>query len=195
MRYEELISAAYDMGFSGAEIIAVQDIVLNAEFRAACEANRCGVYGKCWTCPPYVGEIDVLMERIRGFSHALLYQLVTPLEDSYDFEGMIEAGRAHSEKGRKLWKQLRPLLPADSLHLSAGGCRVCKKCAKLDEEPCRFPEEATASLEAYGVSVSETVAKTKMKYINGANTVTYFGVILFRENDYANTDGNTERNK
>ena len=35
-----------------AVIYAKDDIVLNASFRAMCEANSCGVYGRCYTCPP-----------------------------------------------------------------------------------------------------------------------------------------------
>jgi hypothetical protein len=35
------------------------------------------------------------------------------------------------------------------------------------------------SLEAYGVNVSKLAASAGMKYINGQNTVTYFGAVLF----------------
>lgn len=190
----EVISATLEVGFSGAEIIPVGKISLSAEFREACAVNRCGVYGKCWMCPPDVGDIYELMAKVGEYSHGLLYQLISPLEDSYDIEGMTAARKAHSRLGRELYRQLRPMLPQNSLHLSCGGCGVCKRCSKLDGEPCRFPEEATPSLEAYGVNVSETVKGTSLKYINGANTVTYFGLILFREENNADTDDHTERN-
>ena len=65
------------------------------------------------------------------------------------------------------------------LHLGAGGCGVCKRCAKVDGEPCRFPSEAMPSLEAYGINVSSLASLSGMKYINGQNTVTYFGAVLF----------------
>lgn len=60
---------------------------------------------------------------------------------------------------------------------------LLKRCAKVDNEPCRFPEKALSSLEAYGVNVSATVKNTEMKYINGPDTVTYFGMVLFKENE------------
>ncbi|MBO5415002.1 MAG: DUF2284 domain-containing protein [Clostridia bacterium] len=181
LKYKKMISAALELGLSGAEVISVDSIVTSAEFREACEANRCGVYGKCWMCPPDVGDIYELMECVRGYSHALLYQLISPLEDSYDIEGMTAARKAHSKIGRELYRALADELPQKSLHLSCGGCGVCKKCSKIDGEPCRFPNEATASLEAYGINVYETVKNTSLKYINGQNTVTYFGLILFLE--------------
>ena len=36
-----------------------------------------------------------------------------------------------------------------------------------------------ASLEAYGIHVSKLAKAADMKYINGQNTVTYFGGVLF----------------
>ena len=44
---------------------------------------------------------------------------------------------------------------------------------------CRFPDRAMSSLEAYGVNVSELAVQCGMRYINGENTVTYFGAVFF----------------
>ena len=132
-------------------------------------------------CPPDIGEIDELIERVRSYSGGLLYQSVFPLEDSFDFEGMQEGGRLQHQRSRALDKALKALGYKDFLHLSKGGCGNCSPCAKAKGEPCPFPEEALSSLEAYGVNVSSTVKSTSMKYINGANTVTYFGIVLFKE--------------
>jgi hypothetical protein len=38
------------------------------------------------------------------------------------------------------------------------------------------------SLEAYGINVSELAKSAGMKYINGQDTVTYFGAVLFSVN-------------
>lgn len=170
---------AKEAGFSGAALMAAQDVALSREFRDACAANRCGLYGKCFMCPPDIGDIDELMARVREFSHGLLLQTIAPLEDGYDFEGMQAAGKRHARLTRELWARFSTVLPSDSICLSKGGCGFCKKCAKVTGEPCRSPENALSSLEAYGINVSETVAKTSLKYINGQNTVTYFSLILF----------------
>ena len=55
----------------------------------------------------------------------------------------------------------------------------CPRCAKRDELPCRHPDEALSSLETYGVAVSQLAELAGMKYINGVNTVTYFGACFF----------------
>ena len=58
---------------------------------------------------------------------------------------------------------------------------MCPVCAKREDKPCRFPGKALASLEAYCISVSDLAASCGMKYINGQNTVTYFGAVMFNE--------------
>ena len=67
----------------------------------------------------------------------------------------------------------------EALCLGAGGCTVCEVCAKRTGEPCRHPDLMTTSLETYGVNVSKLAPAAGMKYINGQNTVTYFGAVLF----------------
>ena len=144
-----------------------------------CASNACGMYGKCWMCPPDVGDIDVLMGEVGKYDYALVYQTVTELEDSYDFEGMIAAKKRSYPLAQGLRKIFGDPQFAKVLHLGAGGCGVCNVCAKRTNEPCRFPEKAMPSLEAYGVNVSELAKASGMKYINGQDTVTYFGAVLF----------------
>lgn len=184
MKDEQLIRIALDCGATKAVMIEQGDIVLNAEFRAMCEANRCGVFGRCYTCPPDVGPIDELMARVRTYDRGLFYQLITPIEDSYDIEGMAAAKMDLIRLSQRLLDELRPVLGENALHLTGGGCGLCETCAKITNEPCRHPDRALASLESYGMDVYQTTRKTPMKYINGANTVTYFGMVLFSERDH-----------
>lgn len=181
MNHDSLIQLALDSGATKATVISQEQIVTSAAFRDICVSNGCGLYDKCWMCPPDVGNIDVLMAEIRKYSHGLWYQTIRELEDSFDFEGMTEAGRLHVLVSQKIQNKLKELLPTEFLHLSCGGCRLCQRCTKLDGEPCRMPEKALPSLESYGVDVYQSTKNTDLKYINGSDTVTYFGVVLFRE--------------
>ena len=177
----DLIALAKSFGFTNAEWIDASQIICDRKFREQCAVNACGVYGKCWMCPPDIGEIDELIAQVKSYKRGLLYQSIFMLEDSFDFEGMQEGGREQSKRSRLLDEALRAEGYEGYLHLSKGGCGVCSPCAKAKGEPCRFPDRALSSLEAYGINVSATVKSTSMKYINGVNTVTYFGIILFRE--------------
>ena len=162
-----------------AAVIRVDDMELDKSFRDLCASNACGLYGQCWMCPPAVGDIDRLMEEVRAYDYALVYQTVGDLEDSYDFEGMIRAKKESDVLAQSIRKAVDDLHISRTLHLGAGGCGVCTVCAKRTNEPCRHPEHAMPSLEAYGVNVSRLANAAGMNYTNGVNTVTYFGTILF----------------
>ena len=76
--------------------IEVKDISFDPAFRAACEQNACGFYGACWMCPPDVGEIASLIARAKSFEHAIVFQTVHEIVDSFDIEGMHRAAKAHN---------------------------------------------------------------------------------------------------
>jgi len=180
-KFDLLAKEAVALGASHASVIPTSLIETDRSFRDICANNSCGGYGRCWMCPPDIGEIDVLMKEITTYSHALVYQYIGTLEDSYDFEGMIDAKKVHfkiSQKIRSAWKDKSV---KRQLHLGVGGCGGCERCAKKDGQPCRHPELAMPALEGYGVNVSRLAAVSGMKYINGENTVTYFGTVLFDE--------------
>lgn len=178
---EELREKALRLGAFRAEIVNAADVPTDAAFRAMCESNACGNYGQNYTCPPLAGPIDTLMAKLKSYKSVLVYQTVSELEDSFDFEGMMEAGNVHNRLAQRLWDLTDEAGLTDVLHLGAGGCRLCPVCAKRTNELCRRPGRAMASLETYGVNVSQLAKLAGMKYINGQDTVTYFGAVLFNE--------------
>lgn len=178
--FDELAALARARGAGNAAVIPVKEIVLERKFRDMCAANACGTYGKCWMCPPDIGDIETLMEEVRTYSYALVYQYVGALEDSYDVEGMADAKKFHVRLAQSLRTVFYEKDIEKTLHLGSGGCGVCTVCAKKTGEPCRSPFLAMSSLEAYGINVSRLAESAGMKYINGANTVTYFGAVLFQ---------------
>ncbi len=182
-KFDKLIKETLALGAFKASIITTDKIELDRVFRDICASNSCGMYGKCYMCPPDVGDIDALMAEVREYDYALVYQTVSGLEDSFDFEGMVEAKKKFYPISQKLRGVFREAGIEKVLHLGAGGCGVCKVCAKRTNEACRHPDLAMASLEAYGFNVSRLAAAADMKYINGQNTVTYFGAVLYKNNE------------
>ena len=178
---EKLVEQALSLGAAHAAALPVSQLPFDLGFRDLCKSNACGMYGACWMCPPNVGEPEALIEQARSFQWALVYQTITPLEDSFDIEGMLAAGQRQNQLAREI-RSLLETRDLAFLQLGAGGCRRCSVCAKRTGEPCRFPEEAMSSLEAYCIDVSRLAERCGMRYINGVNTVTYFGAALIREN-------------
>ena len=176
---QQLIYLALRLGATKASVVRVADITFSAEFRQLCAMNSCGLYGKCWMCPPDIGEINQLMAKVQSFDYALVYQTIGQLEDSFDIEGMLSAGERHNYLVIKIAEHSCAFPFSRSLNLGSGDCSICESCAKRDNQPCRFPKRAISSLEAYGVAVYELATLSGMKYISGTNTVTYFGALFF----------------
>lgn len=173
--------AIADCGITHTAVLPLSEVVFDRCFRQQCESNACGNYGMCYMCPPDVGDIDQLIGQARQFDSAVLYQTIASIEDSFDIEGMLEAGKRHNQCSQRIQAVLSSLVTGPMLHLSAGGCRYCERCARRDGLPCRAPDHALPSLEAYGVDVYHTALHASLRYINGTNTVTYFGMILLKE--------------
>ncbi len=150
---------------------------------ASCAANACGRYGRCWTCPPQLGTLDELADRLQPFPGGVLVQNITAVEDSWDFEGMAEAAKTHNQMMRDLAAQIAERFPAYTLlALGCGGCGYCERCTCPDE-PCRFPEQALPSVEGFGLDAKRLVESCGLSYINGVNTVSYVGLLLLRHTE------------
>ncbi len=176
MNYEELEKLAMDSGFSHAAPLDVSTIELRTEVREACEQNTCQMYNVCWSCPPACGTLEECGERIRAFHTGIILQSSIQLEDSFDFEGIMELGERHSKALETFTDEIRKTYP-NALVLGAGGCKRCKKCTYPDE-PCRFPEKQLSSMEGYGMVVNEVCSKNNIPYNYGKDTMTYVGCAL-----------------
>ena len=101
-----LIQAALTAGAAGAAALLGEQITYSESFREICRGNQCGCYGKCWVCPPEIGEIKTLIAAAKAFPRAVLYQTIGTLEDSFDVEGMFAAGASHAKVSQRLNRML-----------------------------------------------------------------------------------------
>ncbi len=178
---EQICLWAQEMGATHARVVTDRTrLEAKESVRESCLQNACGKSGRCWTCPPHVGEFEALASRLLSYPGVVVVQSVAPLEDSWDFEGMVEAARAHNNRKGDLGRLVVERSPAwDVLSLGCGGCGYCEKCTCPDE-PCRFPDKALGSVEGYGLDVKALVGSVGLRYINGTNTVSYVGAVMVR---------------
>lgn len=176
---EMFIEKSVQYGAYKAYVIDIDKITFDEGLRSYCEVNYCGSFGKNYACPPDVGSVREVIEKAKEYKKALVFQTIGQLEDSYDFEGMQEAARLHTKVSNQIDQDMK-LQFSDYLQLTVGGCTVCPVCAIVEKQPCRFPDRAVSSLEAYCMNVSNLASLCGMKYINGKDTVTYFGAFLFK---------------
>jgi predicted metal-binding protein len=156
-------------------VISTADINFYPELLKSCESNVCGKYNKSWTCPPAIGPLEKQREKITAYSQALVFTTKADLEDSFDYEGMMEAKGCHDKLTLEMHERFGKANPV----FGAGGCSLCTPCAY--PEPCRFPEKIYSSIEAAGINVTELSKAGGVKYNNGENTITYFSMILFND--------------
>lgn len=158
-------------------IISTTEIIFEQEIRKMCENNVCRLYGKTWACPPAVGTVEECRQRCCRYTRAMVFNAVYPLENSFDYEGMMRGHSAFKNLCDRLYAAIKPQMQS-FLILSNEGCKRCKNCT-YPSAKCRYSEMLFPSLEGFGINVAKLAETANLKYINGDNTVTYFGMLLF----------------
>ena len=176
LNMEQLEAMAKEAGFTNVGPLDAATIELKDEVRAMCNANACRVYDKNWSCPPACGELPELRQQVSRYSRGILVQTVGEVEDSMDFEGMMEAQEAHKEHFEALHEELIKTWP-NLLALGAGTCTRCKECTYPDA-PCRFPDKRVSSMEAYGMVVLDVCKANGLGYYYGPQAIAYTSCFL-----------------
>lgn len=176
MDYEKLSALAAQAGFTAWSPLDVSTLAVKQEVRAMCADNTCGAYEKRWSCPPGCGTLEDCAERLKRYSHGILVQTCGDVEDGFDFEAMMEIEAAHKAHFERMYAVLREA-GEDVLALGAGCCTICKTCAYPDA-PCRFPDRAVASMEAFGLLVLEVCKANGLQYYYGSDKMAYNSCFL-----------------
>lgn len=176
--YEQLAQLAADAGFTAWAPLDVSTLDLKTEVRDMCAVNTCGRYGKCWSCPPGCGTLEECKAQLTGFTGGILVQTVGDMEDSFDFEAMVETEQRHKEYFHRLHTLLREQA-GEVLALGSGSCTICPTCTYPDA-PCRFPDKAVASMEAFGLLVLEVCQSNNLKYYYGPDKIAYTSCFLLK---------------
>lgn len=167
---------AKECGFDEAAPLDVSTLTVLPVVRETCASDKCHAYDHNWTCPPACGTLEECEARMRQNEHGFLLQAVGHMEKRIDTKCYMETEKRLHEGLLKFSEELKKTYP-NALVLGAGGCRVCKKCAY--PEPCRFPEKAISSMEAYGLFVSRVCKDNNVNYYYGPKTIAFTGCVLF----------------
>ena len=174
--HDKWIETAKAIGFTEAAPLDVATLKPMQMVRDACAADKCGAYGHNWTCPPECGTLEECAARMAGYQHGILLQTVGQMQKRIDTKAYRETELQHGENLRNFYEAIKEEYP-DALCLGAGGCRICEKCAH--PEPCRFPEKAISSMEAYGLFVTQVCRDNRVAYYHGPKTIAYTACVLF----------------
>lgn len=176
MTYDQLSEVAQKVGFTAWASLDIQTIELKSEVRAMCANNACGQYGKRWSCPPGCGTLEECAKRLQNYSYGILVQTVGDVEDSFDFESMMEIEAVHKSHFKEMYSFIR-MKTSEVLAIGSGCCTHCSTCTYPDK-PCHFPEEKISSMEAYGMLVLEVCKMNNLPYYYGADKIAYTSCFL-----------------
>ncbi len=154
------------------------DLTFSERIRTVCR-TECPRYNSTWACPPAVGSVAQCRARCLSYPEGLLLVTLTEVEDIADMEQTLATRPAHEA----LTRQVAALLRAQGLSvygLSTESCAVCETCAWPDA-PCRHPELMFPCVESQGIVVTELAERYGIEYQYGNNVVTWFSLLLFRE--------------
>ena len=141
--YSELKELAMACGFSHVGDLDADTIEIHPEVRDYCVKNKCQSYNRNWVCPPGCGTLEECEQILRRYKRGLILQTTGALEDSLDYEGMMEAKEKHGKHMNQFSDEIRRRFPG-ALIIGDSQCQQCKVCT-YPTAPCRFPDKKSSA--------------------------------------------------
>lgn len=161
------------------EFFKTEELPFSERIRTVCR-QECPRYGKTWACPPAVGTVEECRRRCLSYPDGLLIVTLAEVADIGSMEQALATRPPHEALTRLVASLLREQ-GAQVMGLSTDSCAVCDRCAYPDA-PCRHPELMFPCVESHGIVVTELADRLGVEYQYGGNTVTWFSLLLFRQN-------------
>lgn len=174
----KIIEKAKSCGFDEAVYLNVSTIKLMDQVRDMCKENKCNKYNTNWSCPPGCSTLEEGRKKLENYSKGVIIQTIGEVEDSFDFETMMEIEEKHKENFNNFYEIVKEEY-ANSMAFSSGCCTICTNCTYPDK-PCRFPQKCICSMEAYGMLVSDICKSNKIKYYYGPSKIAYTSCLLIK---------------
>jgi len=175
--FGQLAVMAEECGFTHSAPLDISTLEFLQEVRDMCNPKQCDRYNKSWSCPPACVSLEDMRERVKSYDAGLLVQTVGELEDSYDWDAIMETGARHKDNFRRMWDGLEKQY-ASVFAMGAGACSLCPACT-YPNEPCRFPHRMSASMEASGLFVSKVCTDNGLAYNYGSDRIAFTSCFLF----------------
>mgnify|MGYP002538060738 CR=1 FL=1 len=107
----DLLTLTHEVGFSQYAPVNMDALDPLEAVRDMCKADRCGRYGKSWSCPPACSTLEQARAQIKRYSQGILVQSTAQLEDEFDYTGMTSLLEAHKKRFSTFARQARLLFP------------------------------------------------------------------------------------
>ena len=177
MNLEILEARLAELPLLGYFFIDPKGLEFSERIRFICE-TECPMYGKTWACPPGVGTVESCRCRCQDFENCLMIATVTEVSDISNLEETLAIRPGHEDITNQVRDILREL-GVQPYVLSTEACTVCRRCAYLDGQPCRFPEKMHPCVESHGINLIPTLEENGIEFQFGGNVVTWVSLLFY----------------
>ncbi len=177
MNIETIEAALWELPLYCYHFFDPNELEFNQRIRWICQ-NECPMYGQSWACPPGVGEVAQCERRCRSYEHCLMIATITEVEDISNIQQTLDTRPAHEQITNQVGQVFHDV-GIEPYILSTEACAVCRRCAYLDGEPCRFPEKMHPCVESHGINVVPIMEQAGLEFQFGSNTVTWISLLFF----------------
>ena len=177
MNQERLEDALAQLPLYYYDFIDPTELEFNSRVRWICE-HECAMYGKSWACPPAVGSVDACREKCLGYRRCLLISTLTEVGDIANLEETLATQADHERITDEVGELLRRQGEQPYI-LSTEACAICKRCALLDGQSCRFPEKMHPCVESQGINIIPALESRGLEFQYGENIVTWVSLLFF----------------
>ena len=154
-----------------------RELEFSSRIRWICE-NECPMYGRSWACPPGVGTVDHCQSKCLSYENCLLISTIVEVDDITNIDETLATRPGHEAVTNEVRDIMRQL-GAEPYVLSTEACTLCKRCAMLDGQPCRFPEKMHPCVESHGINVVPVLESRGLEFQFGANVVTWISLLFY----------------
>lgn len=179
MNIEQLITLAEEAGFN-ASTTTPDQVLINKEFRAFCEENRCGKYNANYSCPPDCGTVEELHQKLLAEDIVLAVQTRKENVDKNDKNQILQTRAAHNAAILRLMKKYKEL-GYSGFCAGYGGCSLCNPCKRPENQPCTYPDLRISCMSAYCVDVADLAEKCTLEFSWEPDKLFLFGMFALHK--------------
>ena len=177
MNLELLEEKLAELPLYGYFFIDPNALEFNDRIRWICE-NECPMHGQTWACPPGVGSVNNCKAKCLRHEHCLMIATITEVADITDINETL-ATRPEHEAITNQVQEIMQELGVNPYILSTEACAICKRCAYLDGQPCRYPHKMHPCVESHGINVVPVMEENGLNFQFGANVVTWISLLFY----------------
>jgi len=154
-------------------------LVPEERIRALCVEDKCGNYGKNYTCPPFVGSVSDIRNRLKAYKNGILFQYTEALDVKTDREGVHQTMLDFHKRVLELETEALNAGFKRVWGMIGGNCQLCQPCRAETDEPCLYPDKARMSLESLAIDVMSLLERFGLDNRFHSHRITWTGCILF----------------